>query len=164
MIHVALYQPMIPPNTGTTARQCVGMDAHLHLIGPVVFDLGEHAVKRAGLDYWPHLTLTVHPQPADFLAWLGPREPWLISKFGPLRYDHAGYADGDVLLFGNEVRGLPGEWRQRWQARQVFIPIMGPVRSYNLANAVAIVLAEASRRAGLYDRRSHRLDASTGGD
>ena len=71
MLHVALYQPKIPPNTGNIARQCVGMDAVLHLIGPLEFDIDEHAVKRAGLDYWPYLNLHQHDQPQDFIDWLG---------------------------------------------------------------------------------------------
>lgn len=151
MLHVALYQPSIPPNTGNIARQCVGMAAHLHLIGPVQFDLSDHAVKRAGLDYWPHLTLTRHDGPEDFLNWLGDRSPWLVTRHGETRYDRAPYADEDVLLFGNEIAGLPEEWRDRWRDRQLVIPMMGLVRSYNLSNAVALVLAQASSTAGLFD-------------
>src|SRR5688572_24957155 len=144
MLHVALYQPEIPPNTGNVARQCVGMDAHLHLIGPIGFDLSDHAVKRAGLDYWPHLKLTVHETPGSFLAWLREREaphvhaglrglPWLVSKHGPLRYDRVAYRDEDVLIFGAETRGLPREWHDLWPDRTVYIPMLGPVRSYNLS-------------------------------
>jgi len=153
VLHVALYQPAIPPNTGAVARQCVGMDADLHLVGPVPFDLSEHAVKRAGLDYWPNLRLHVHEGPEAFLAWLGDREPWLVTKFGPYRYDRAAYVDGDVLLFGNENTGIPDGWHQRWPDRRVFIPILGQVRSYNLSNAVAVVLAQASLTAGRFDQQ-----------
>jgi tRNA (cytidine/uridine-2'-O-)-methyltransferase len=164
MLHVALYQPLIPPNTGNIARQCVGMKARLHLIGPVAFDLSAHAVKRAGLDYWKHLDLQRHESPAGFLGWLASRGgasgrkaakghargPWLVTKRGALRYDQAPYADEDVLIFGNEDRGLPRSWHERWPERRVFIPIVGQVRSYNLSNAVAIVLAQAMLRAGMY--------------
>ena len=143
MLHVALYQPSIPPNTGNVARQCVGMGAHLHLIGPHALDLSDAAVKRAGLDYWPHLTLTQHPTPEAFLDWLRDRRPWLVTKHGGVRFDRAAYANGDVLLFGNEVAGLPESWHARWPERRVAIPIVGPVRSYNLSNAVAIVLSQA---------------------
>ena len=146
MVHVALYQPKIPPNTGNIARQCVGMNAALHLIGPHEFDLGEHAVKRAGLDYWPHLDLTEHDTPDAFLEWLGEREPWLVSKHGTLRFDQPPYAKTDVLIFGSELTGLPQDWHARWSTRRVYIPILGKVRSYNLANAVAIVLAQACVR------------------
>jgi tRNA (cytidine/uridine-2'-O-)-methyltransferase len=167
MLHVALYQPEIPPNTGNIARQCVGMDAHLHLIGPIAFDLSEHAVKRAGLDYWPHLKLTMYDTPEAFVEWLqkgqaphghvpGSGLPWLVTKHGPLRYDRVAYRDGDVLIFGAETRGLPPAWLAMWPDRAVHIPMLGPVRSYNLSNAVAVVLAEASREAGIYDRRAER--------
>jgi tRNA (cytidine/uridine-2'-O-)-methyltransferase len=149
MLHLVLYHPAIPQNTGTTARQCVGMNAHLHLVAPR-FDLSEKAVRRAGLDYWPHLTLTVHACDQSFLDWLGDRDPWLVTKFGALRYDQPAYRDEDVLILGNENTGLPEPWRQRWPARGVHIPIMGAVRSYNLANAAAVVLAQATLTAGLY--------------
>lgn len=150
MLHVTLYQPQIPPNTGNVARQCVGMMAHLHLIGPIAFDLSDHAAKRAGLDYWPHLTRTIHQTPEDFLVWLGDRQPWLVSKFGSMRYDRPAYVDEDVLLFGSETSGLPPAWKERWKDRLIHIPILGPVRSYNLSNSVALVLAQAMLASGLY--------------
>lgn len=145
-LHVALYQPQIPPNVGNVARQCVGMNAHLHLVGPHELDLSGHAVKRAGLDYWPHLTLTEHATPDDFLAWLDGREPWLVTKHGEMRFDRVPFADGDVLLFGSETSGLPQAWHDRWPSRRVHIPQPGPVRSFNLANSVAVVLSVAFAR------------------
>lgn len=153
-MHVVLYQPKIPPNTGNIARQCVGMNAKLHIVGPIEFDLSEHAVKRAGLDYWRHLDLTSHASEAHFLEWLGPRRPWLVTKFGHVRYDLAGYVNDNVLIFGNEITGLPEALLHRWPDRTVFIPMLGPVRSYNLSNAVAIVLAQACLNAKVYDRKT----------
>jgi tRNA (cytidine/uridine-2'-O-)-methyltransferase len=150
VLHIALYQPSIPPNTGNISRQCVGMNAHLHLIKPLGFEIDDAAVKRAGLDHWDHLTLTVHESPEAFVAWLGDREPWLIENGGVLRYDEPAYRDGDVLLLGNEVTGLPREWVARWVHRTVHIPLMGAVRSYNLSNAASIVMAQACLTAGLY--------------
>ncbi len=150
MLNIALFQPEIPPNTGNIARQCVGMQARLHLIGPLGFGISDKAVKRAGLDYWPHLQLVQHPNPPAFLDWLGPRPPWLITKHGATRYDRAAWRDEDVLLFGSETRGLPPEWRQRWADHCLYIPMPGPVRSYNLSNAVALVLAQSSLAAGLF--------------
>ncbi len=152
MLHLALYHPAIPQNTGNIGRLCVGMGAHLHLIGPHGFDLSDKAVRRAGLDYWPHLTLTEHADEHAFLRWLeteapNPR-PWLITKHGPLRFDEPGYRDGDVLILGNENTGLPEAWHARWPQRRVSIPIRGPVRSFNLANAAAIVLAHATIKVG----------------
>ena len=150
MLQVALYQPQIPPNTGNIARQCVGMNAAMHIIGPIPFSLSDHATRRAGLDYWPHLNLTIHESPDAFLGWLGPREPWLVTKRGQLRYDQPRYAAEDILIFGSETTGLPPQWIQRWRPRTLVIPILGQVRSYNLANACAIVMAQASLAAGLY--------------
>lgn len=149
MLHVVLYHPAIPPNTGNIARQCVGMNAHLHLISPK-FEVSSNTVKRAGLDYWEHLTISQYTSDRAFLNWLGDREPWLITKFGQLRYDRPAYQNEDILIFGNENTGLPETWHRKWPKRAVFIPILGQVRSYNLANSVALVLAQASLKAGLY--------------
>ena len=151
-MHVALYRPEIPPNTGSVARQCVGMNARLHIIGPIAFDLSDRAVRRAGLDYWDELDLAVHETPGEFLEWLGPREPWLATKHGILRYDEPHYRDSDVLIFGSETGGLPPEWIERWRGRTLYVPIIGNVRSYNLANTVSVLLAHASLKAGIYDR------------
>ena len=152
MLHVVLYKPEIPPNTGNIARQCVGMNAGLHIIGPIEMDLGSSAVKRAGLDYWDQLDLTVHDNEEDFTQWLGDRKPWFVTKHGKCRYDRAGYADKDILIFGNEITGLPEKWLNRWNSRTVYVPMMGNIRSYNLANTAGIVLAHASLKAGMYDK------------
>lgn len=151
MIHVALYQPSIPPNTGNIGRQCVGMKMKLHLIGPIQMDLSARAVRRAGVNYWEHLDLQLHDSPQDFLNWLGDRAIWLVTKHGKTRYDKADYRDEDVLLLGNEQTGLPEEWLNRWPQRTVFLPILGPIRSYNLSNTASIVMAQASLVTGAYD-------------
>ncbi|GDY13601.1 tRNA (cytidine(34)-2'-O)-methyltransferase [Planctomycetota bacterium] len=148
---LALYQPQIPGNTGTLGRMCVGLRTHLHVIGPCAFDFSDRAVRRAGLDYWPDLSWTLHPDPESFLAWLGDRQPVLVSKHGRLRYDRYPYTADSVILLGNEVRGLPAAWHQRWAEYSVHLPMPGPVRSFNLANAGAIVLCQAVITAGLVD-------------
>lgn len=153
MLHIALYRPEIPPNTGAIARQCVGMDARLHIIKPISFDMSSGKAKRAGLDYWDDLKLSFHESPDEFLQWLGNRSPWLITKHGKLRYDSPSYNDEDIIIFGNETSGLPEEWLKRWNDRTVHVPILGKVRSYNLANTVSIVLAQASLISGIYDRK-----------
>ena len=89
MIHIALYQPIIPQNVGNIARTCVGMDAHLHIIGPTIVDLSDKAVKRAGLDYWNDLTLTEHESPEAFFEWAdasGGTE-YAVTKFATTRFD-----------------------------------------------------------------------------
>ncbi|MBI4843187.1 MAG: tRNA (cytidine(34)-2'-O)-methyltransferase [Nitrospirae bacterium] len=150
MLHIALYQPEIPPNTGAIARQCVGMNARLHIIKPITFELSRGKAKRAGLDYWDDLKMTIHNDAGKFLLWLGKREPWLVTKKGILRYDKPCYKDEDIMIFGNETKGLPAEWLRQWAERTVSVPILGNVRSYNLANTVSILLAEASLKAGMY--------------
>jgi tRNA (cytidine/uridine-2'-O-)-methyltransferase len=152
MIHVVLFRPEIPPNTGNIARQCVGMDTHLHIVGPIEFDLSEGAVRRAGLDYWEELKLTVHESADGFLQWLGEREPWIVTKHGVLRYDRPAFTNEDILIFGSETTGLPAAWLERWDERTVYVPILGNVRSYNLANTVSVVLAQASLNAGMYEK------------
>lgn len=149
-MHLALYQPQIPGNTGNIGRLCVGMDATLHIVGPCAFDFSEKSLRRAGLDYWPNLRWHLYPGPDEFLAWLGERQPWLVSKFGAHRFDQTPYESEDVLILGNEVRGLPESWHQRWPQRIVSIPILGPIRSYNLANAAAMVLSQARSRTGTF--------------
>jgi tRNA (cytidine/uridine-2'-O-)-methyltransferase len=129
------------------------MNSHLHIIGPIEFDLSDNAVKRAGLDYWDELQLTVHENPGEFLKWLGNREPWLVTKYGSLRYDNPSYRDDDILIFGSEIQGLPEEWLSRWPERTLYVPILGNIRSYNLANTAGIVLAHASLKAGIYDKK-----------
>lgn len=114
-------------------------------------DLSSSAVKRAGLDYWDQLDLTFHKDSDAFLVWMGDRQPWLVSKHGQLRYDRADFMDGDILIFGNEITGLPDKWLSRWKSRTVFVPMPGNIRSYNLANTASIILAQASLRAGMYD-------------
>lgn len=151
MLHIVLYQPEIPPNTGSIARQCVGMNARLHIVGPIRFDLSENAVRRAGLDYWDEVKLTVYEGPREFLKWLADRDPYPVTKSGELRYDGPAYRDEDVLIFGSETRGLPKDWIDRWRERTVRVPILGKVRNYNLSNTVSVVLAHASLKAGIYD-------------
>ena len=150
-MHVALYQPQVPPNTGNIGRLCVGFASELHVIGPCGFDFSDKALRRAGLDYWQHLVWTLHPSPDAFLAWLADRQPWLVTKFGALRFDTPDYVKDDVIILGNEVRGLPKEWHERWPDRCVTIPMLGPIRSFNLANAAALVVGTAAIKAGMCD-------------
>jgi len=149
-MHLALYQPQIPGNTGNIGRLCVGLATELHIIGPCAFDFSEKALRRAGLDYWPHLTWTLHPSPEHFLGWLGTRLPWLVSKYGELRFDQPDYHADEVIILGNEVRGLPDDWHERWRQRSIHLPILGSIRSYNLANAAAMVLVHAQLASGAF--------------
>lgn len=152
MLHIVLYRPQIPPNTGNIARQCVGMKAALHIVKPVGFDLSRQAARRAGLDYWDNVNLSIYESPGDFLEWLGEREPWVVTSRGRIRYDKPEYQDEDLLLFGSETLGLPQDWIGRWRERTVYVPMPGRIRNYNLANTVSVVLAQANLTAGIYDK------------
>ena len=140
-LHIALYHPEIPQNTGNIGRLCLGVDATLHLVHPLSFRTDEKAVRRAGLDYWKQIRLVEHPSEDAFWSWVGARPVRLYSSHGKAPYTACAYARGDVLLFGRETKGLPPELVE---ARGAYhIPMIGPTRSLNLANAVAVVVYEA---------------------
>ncbi len=143
-LHIALYRPEIPPNTGNVARLCVATGSVLHVIHPIAFSMSAKQVRRAGLDHWPHLVLHEHEDADAFWAWVGDRPVHLFSSHGRQAHTRAPYADGDVLLFGPESVGLPQEWVTARGAYR--IPMTGPVRSLNLSNAVAVCTYAALMR------------------
>ena len=145
-LHLVLVQPAIPPNTGNVSRLCAATGCALHLVEPLGFSIDDRALKRAGLDYWEHVRLVLHPNLDDFLA-LVPRDRlWLFAPRAPQRYDRAAYRRGDVLVFGTEVTGLPTSLLEAMPDRTVRIP-MRPhsVRSINLSTSVGIAAFEALR-------------------
>ena len=149
-LHIALYRPEIPPNTGNVARLCVATGSVLHVIHPIGFRMSAKQVRRAGLDHWPHLTLHEHADADACWAWAAERPVHLYSSHGARPHTAAPYADGDVLLFGPESVGLPKAWVDERGAYR--IPMTGPVRSLNLSNAVAVCAYAALQgiRPGLF--------------
>ncbi len=148
MINVALFEPEIPPNTGNIGRLCAATESALHIVGQPAFQMDDRAVRRAGLDYWPHVNLTRHDNLEDLKASLasGSRLICLTTK-ATRSYTDWQYEPDDCLLFGPETRGLPAEILQAHEASCLTIPMSSPhVRSLNLANAVSIVLYEAIRQ------------------
>ena len=147
MLHVALWEPEIPPNTGNVARLCAATGAMLHLIGRLGFRLDDRSLRRAGLDYWPAVDLRRHATLAEFEASLpGPRI-FPFSAHARQRYTSIRYQDEDCLLFGGETHGLSAEYLERQADRALVIPMPGDkVRSLNLATAVGIALYEALRQ------------------
>ncbi len=143
-LHVALYHPEIPQNTGNIGRLCLGVDATLHLVHPLSFDTSEKAVRRAGLDYWKHVKLVEHPNEEAFWAWTEGRAVHLLAGQGARPYTQIPFQPGDVYLFGRETVGLPKDLvasRGAWH-----IPMTGATRSLNVANAVAVVVYQSLQR------------------
>lgn len=148
-LHVVLVHPEIPHNTGAIGRLCVGLDCALHLIRPLGFRLSAEAIRRAGLDYWPHLNLTVHDTWDAYLAAARPTRLFFASTHGERTLYACAFQAGDHLIFGNEGHGLPTPFYTRYANDLFRIPMPGPhARSINLANAAAIVLYEAYRQIG----------------
>ena len=153
-MHVALIEPRIPPNTGSIARLCAATDTPLHLIEPLGFSLDERQVRRAGLDYWPHVDLRVWQDWPSFeavLPTLG--EPFFFSTRPTRTLWDASLAgpEGIVLVFGRETAGLPDDLHERYRDRFLTIPMVSPqIRSLNLSTSVGIAIYETlrQRRAG----------------
>jgi tRNA (cytidine/uridine-2'-O-)-methyltransferase len=147
MLHVALWEPEIPPNTGNIARLCAATGTVLHLLGRLGFRLDDRHLRRAGLDYWDHVTIRQHATFEDFETAIGDVRIIPVSSKVPRPYTRARYRDGDCLLFGSESKGLPASVFDRHGELAVTIPMpAGTVRSLNLSTAVGIVLYEALRQ------------------
>jgi tRNA (cytidine/uridine-2'-O-)-methyltransferase len=149
LLHIVLYEPDIPPNTGNIGRTCVAVGAKLWLIEPLGFSLDAKQLRRAGLDYWPHLELEVVPNWQACLDRLPPRPPWFFSKFAERSYVEVAYEPGDILIFGSETSGLPESIRETHADRLLKIPMRPQVRSLNLASACAAATLEAVRQIDL---------------
>lgn len=150
-LRVVLVEPEIPPNTGSVARTCAATQSALHLVGKLGFRIDEHAVRRAGLDYWPLVDLHTH---TDLDAFVEAEPGARLHLFAA--GDHPSYLGmdvrpGDALVFGKESVGLDPTLLARFPERIWTIPTMGAVRSLNLSNAVSIVLYEGLRKLGAFD-------------
>lgn len=149
MLHVVLYQPEIPPNTGNVIRLCANSGARLHLIRPLGFDLEHAKLRRAGLDYHEFADVAVHDDLDAFVQAARPTRLFALSTRGSTLYTNAQFADDDAVLFGPETRGLPqAVLDQLPPAQQLRLPMRPHNRSLNLSNAVAVVVYEAWRQAG----------------
>ena len=133
-LHIALFHPEIPQNTGNIGRLCLGVGATLHLVHPLGFSTSEKAVRRAGLDYWKHVQLTEHRNEEEFWRWSGNRRVHLFSKFAERCVWDAVFEPGDVLIFGCETKGLPAALLAEHPSLR--IPMPGPVRSLTQCHGV----------------------------
>lgn len=149
-MHIVLYEPEIPQNTGNIARTCAATGSMLHLIEPLGFELSDRYLKRAGLDYWHMMQYRVYADFERFLeAWPDARMHFLTTK-APCAYTEASYGPDDFLVFGCETRGLPESLLSRVYDRCVRIPMVPGARSLNLSNSVAVVVYEALRQQGFH--------------
>lgn len=146
-LNIALIEPEIPNNTGNIGRTCVGLWSKLHVVGPTPFEINDKNVKRAGLDYWPHLDMQLYSDWHNFSSVLPEREKiYLVETGSEKSLFDVQFQKGDFLLFGKETMGLPPAVREQYADRIVSIPFPGKVRSFNLANAVAMAMSEAHRQ------------------
>lgn len=147
LFRVALIEPEIPQNTGNIGRTCVALGCELHIVGPTAFEISDKNLKRAGLDYWPHLVWFQHE---NYDAWKKTLSPdsrlfYFTTKSTKTFFD-VHFQRGDWLVFGKETKGLAPEIIQQAGDRAITIPQTGPVRSLNLATAVAIAAYEGLRQ------------------
>jgi tRNA (cytidine/uridine-2'-O-)-methyltransferase len=149
-LHVVLFQPEIPPNTGNVIRLCANTGARLHLVKPLGFRLDARSVRRSGLDYHDLAEVQVHANLEACLASLGSPPRWFaFTTRGVQSHDAVAYAPDDVLVFGPETRGLPDDVLAACPAgRRLRIPMLPEARSLNLSNAVAVAVYEAWRQLG----------------
>lgn len=149
MIAVALVEPEIHPNTGNVARLCAATQVPLHIVGVTGFRMDDRAIRRAGLDYWPEVTLHRHSDLNSLFQFLPEARFIYLTTKAKRSYTDWSFDLHDCLVFGPETRGLPEELLRSNQDRCLTIPMMNPkVRSLNLATSVAIVLYEALRQTG----------------
>ena len=163
MLNIVLLEPEIPANTGNIGRTCVASGSRLHLIKPLGFDINEKQLKRAGLDYWKDLDVTVYDNFADFLE----KNPdsqgklYMATTKAKHVYTDVDFQEDAYIMFGKESAGIPEEILVEYEQTCIRIPMLENIRSLNLSNSVAIVLYEALRQqnfAGMqHDGNLHRL-------
>ncbi|MGM7700091.1 tRNA (uridine(34)/cytosine(34)/5-carboxymethylaminomethyluridine(34)-2'-O)-methyltransferase TrmL [Pseudalkalibacillus sp. Hm43] len=147
-VHIVLYQPEIPANTGNIARTCAATDTHLHLIRPLGFSTDDKMLKRAGLDYWEHVNITYYDSIDEFFEQTE-GEYFLLTKFGKkphTSFDYSNPEEDYYFVFGKETTGLPDEVKEAYADRCLRIPMTNNVRSLNLSNTAAILVYEALRQ------------------
>ena len=147
-INIVLVEPEIPQNTGNISRTCSCTGAKLHLIKPLGFSIDEKHVRRAGLDYWEDLDLTIHDSLSDFLKFANGKPMIFSTTKAAKNHTEINYPNGCFILFGKETAGLPEELLNDNYDNCVRIPMLENKRSLNLSNSVAIILYEALRQNG----------------
>lgn len=147
--HVVLVEPEIAANTGNIGRTCVGLNAKLHLVGQLGFSITDRRLKRAGLDYWPYLDFVHHPHWDEWWKEVpDPKRVFFFSTKAAQSLYEPKFQHGDWFVFGRETKGLDPAVISRFSDQALRIPMTGPIRSLNIATAVAIVLFEGYRQIG----------------
>lgn len=147
MLHIVLYQPEIPPNTGNVIRLCANTGYHLHLIEPLGFDLDDKKLRRAGLDYHELTRFKRYPNFQDFLDQNTTKTIYALTTKGSRTHSEAHFDKNDVLVFGPETRGLPDDFIQALPIEQrLRLPMQPDSRSLNLSNSVAVMVYESWRQ------------------
>lgn len=161
MLNIVLLEPEIPANTGNIGRTCVAAGARLHLIEPMGFRINEKSVKRAGLDYWDQLDVSIYDNYADFLEKNPDAKIYMATTKAKHKYTDVVFEENAYIMFGKESAGIPEEILIDHSDTCIRIPMMGDIRSLNLGNSVAIVLYEALRQHGFESMNAeghlHRL-------
>lgn len=148
-VHVVLFEPEIPPNTGNVIRLCANTGANLHLVAPLGFDLDDKRLRRAGLDYHEFADIMVHDDYQAMRSHFGQHRCFAFTTKATRQFSDARFAPEDVLIFGPETRGLPASLLNGFDSTQrLRIPMVESSRSLNLANAVAVAVFEAWRQLG----------------
>jgi tRNA (cytidine/uridine-2'-O-)-methyltransferase len=160
-LHIALIEPRIPPNTGNIARLCAATDTSLHLIEPLGFSMEDADVRRAGLDYWDAVDLWVHPGWRFFREAIARERCLYFSARATRPLAEARFRANSVLVFGNEIDGMPDRILDKHPEECFTIPMpSGKVRSLNLATAAGIVLYEALRQLGSEEAATRAAELS----
>lgn len=148
MLNIVLHEPEIPSNTGNIGRTCVAAGIRLHLIEPMGFQINDKMLKRAGLDYWDKLDVTIYVDYNDFLAKNPGAKVYMATTKSKQKYTDVSYEEDAYIMFGKESAGIPEEILLENRQTCVRIPMMPGERSLNLSNSVAIVVYEALRQQG----------------
>ncbi len=144
---IVLHSPEIPGNTGSIGRTCIALNLRLILIKPLGFDLSEKALRRAGLDYWKYVNLTIFENFQDYLETENPTSMFFFSKTSPKTYFEAAFSPNCHLIFGSETKGLPPEILAKYNSSTYSLPMYSDkVRSLNLSNVATAVAYEALRK------------------
>ena len=160
-MNIVLLEPEIPQNTGNIGRTCFATGTRLHLIEPMKFVINDKNLKRAGMDYWKDLDVTIYDSYKDFCEKNPDAKIWYATTKAPKKYTDVEYGPNDYIMFGKESAGIPEEILVEHKANCVRIPMNEGIRSLNIANSVAIMLFESLRQqdfAGMQEEGElHRL-------